>query len=157
MSDEKRRFDPITFLITRGGLPVLLLLSLLAIPVGLIAAYYVYWPLGIAYLLGVHITDGMFLVLIVLPFALALFLAFFFPSQGTTFFEFLGKLYGLALASFSFFLFIALIPATFIGYPLMLEVNYVFGITLPVWSFLPLSLAAVGLYIVLGNRLKPKT
>jgi hypothetical protein len=157
MNDPKQKRDGfLGFVIKRGGLPGLLFLSLLAIPVGYLAVCYMIWPLGIAYLLGVNITGGVFLALMVVPVALIILAAIYFPRQGDAFFGFLGKLYGLSLASTMFFFFCVLLPAFIGGFPLMLAVDYFFGIRLPVWSFLPIGLVVFDLYIVVGNRFHSK-
>lgn len=154
MNDPEHKPGILGSIIMRGGWAALLILSLISIPLGLAAGLYVYWPFGIALLLGVHITDGIALLLYLLPFALAGAALFFFPRQGRAFFDALGKLYGLGLASFNFFFLLVALPATIIGFPLMFAANYFLGTTLPYWAFFPLGLLAIGLYVTIGNRLK---
>jgi hypothetical protein len=73
-------------------LPAILILSLLAVPLGVAAGAYALWPIAIAFLLGVHITQGVAFLLILCPFALAAILVIFFPRQGDAFFDALGKI-----------------------------------------------------------------
>jgi hypothetical protein len=157
VSQPNQKRGIIGFIIMWGGLPGLLVLSLLSIPVGFLAIHFTLWPLTIAYLAGVHITESVFLGLFALPFILMFVAAKFFRQRGDAFFEVIGTLYGLGLSSALFFLFCVLMPATIIGFPLMFAANYFLGVTLPYWSFLPIGLFGIGAYIVIGNRFRSDT
>jgi hypothetical protein len=156
VTDPQPKLGFLGFVITRLGWPGILVISLLSIPLGILAGNVIMWPLSLAYLFGVHLTDGMAFFLIALPFVLIFLAAKFFPRQGDAFFDFLGKLYGLGLASFAFFFFFVIFPAMFIGLPLLFAVSYFLEHPLPAWTMFPLGLAGVALFMIFRKLYKHK-
>jgi hypothetical protein len=144
------------FLFDLAFIPALILICAIAGAVGYVAIHFTLWPLVGAYFLGVRITDTVFFGLFFAPFVLLILVGIFFRDQGDRFFNFIGKLYGLAFASFVVLAMLAFF-ASIAGFAIMLAVNYFFDIELPAWSFAPIGVAFLACYMAVGNLFRSDT